>query len=352
MKNYHESLTGLRTIAASMVFFHHFNPFQKGSFIFNFFNEFHIGVTIFFVLSGFLIGFRYSGKSINYKQYFTNRFARIYPVFFLLTLITYIIYPAKSSFEIFLNFTLLKGLFQEYKFSGISQGWTLTVEECFYAFALLLFILLKKRKILMIALIPFLLLASGLFFVQIFERNYFHGLLSNTDLVVNYTFFGRSFEFISGFLMAYYLPKISSKFKYFTFTGVIGIFLSVLLLIYFKGNNDFGIRSIHGKIVNNYFLPVVGVLPLIYGLVKENNFISKLLSTKLFEILGKSSYTFYLVHMGVIQIYISTFISSYFILFVVMQIISVVIFKFYEEPLNALVKKIHKKTTLRNLETN
>lgn len=342
-KKYFVPLTGLRTIAASMVFFHHFNPFPQKTLLFDFVNELHIGVTIFFVLSGFLIGFRYSDKTINFKQYFTNRFARVYPVFFIITVLTYVIYPTFSKLELFLNFTLLKGFFQEYKFSGIAQGWTLTVEECFYAFALFLFVLVKKKKILTIALLPFILLASGLFFAHVFEQNKFHGFLSNIELVVNYTFFGRSFEFISGFLMAYYLPHVSTKFKYFTFSGVIGIFLSIILLVYFKENNDFGIRSIPGKIINNYFLPLVGVLPLIYGLVIEKNIISRILSTKVFELLGKSSYTFYLVHMGVFQVVISEFIPSYFMLFVVMQIISIVIFKYYEEPMNTLIKRTFAK---------
>ncbi|WP_347217733.1 acyltransferase [Chryseobacterium sp.] len=342
-KKYFVPLTGLRTIAASMVFFHHFNPFKQGSFLFNFVNEFHIGVTVFFVLSGFLIGFRYSDKNINYKQYFTNRFARIYPVFFIITVLTYIVYPALSKFELFLNFTLLKGFFQDYKFSGISQGWTLTVEECFYAFALLLFFLVKKNKISLIVILPFILLLSGFLMTLIFKNYNFNGFINNMELVVNYTFLGRSFEFISGFLVAHYLPKLKSNFKYFTYIGVIGMFISIILLIHFKGNNDFGIRTIQGKLINNYFLPVFGVIPLIYGLISERNIISKLLSTDFFELLGKSSYTFYLVYMGVIQIFISTFIPSYFILFIVMQILSIVIFRYYEEPMNTLIKKMFAK---------
>ena len=52
------SLTGIRAIAAYMVFIHHYNTFaNKG--LHDFFGEFHIGVTLFFVLSGFLIAHRY-----------------------------------------------------------------------------------------------------------------------------------------------------------------------------------------------------------------------------------------------------------------------------------------------------
>ena len=56
------ALTGIRALAAFMVYIHHYNPFSIeffGKYIHDFFSEFHIGVTIFFVLSGFLICNRY-----------------------------------------------------------------------------------------------------------------------------------------------------------------------------------------------------------------------------------------------------------------------------------------------------
>ena len=52
------ALTGIRAVAAFMVYIHHRNPFDEvffGKKIHDFFGEFHVGVTIFFVLSGFLI---------------------------------------------------------------------------------------------------------------------------------------------------------------------------------------------------------------------------------------------------------------------------------------------------------
>lgn len=57
---YFPALTGVRAIAAYMVFIHHYKLFP-GSFVgkrmFYFFNEFHTGVTFFFVLSGFFIAY-------------------------------------------------------------------------------------------------------------------------------------------------------------------------------------------------------------------------------------------------------------------------------------------------------
>ncbi len=52
--NYFNALTGLRAMAAYMVYAHHFNPIPKNYAVHGLVNELHIGVTLFFVLSGFL----------------------------------------------------------------------------------------------------------------------------------------------------------------------------------------------------------------------------------------------------------------------------------------------------------
>ncbi|MGQ7387973.1 acyltransferase family protein, partial [Streptococcus suis] len=56
---YIPALTGVRAIAAFLVFFHHFNRTDFSYPVFRTLNEFHMGVTLFFVLSGFLICLRY-----------------------------------------------------------------------------------------------------------------------------------------------------------------------------------------------------------------------------------------------------------------------------------------------------
>ena len=59
---YIPALTGIRAVAAYVVFLHHLSFFNNGTLLWQFTNEGHIGVTIFFVLSGFLITLRYKGK--------------------------------------------------------------------------------------------------------------------------------------------------------------------------------------------------------------------------------------------------------------------------------------------------
>ena len=173
-KNYYPGLTSLRAIAALMVYLHHFNPLPPSLSLFGFslwgiVQEFHVGVTIFFVLSGFLITDRYLDAQINFKTYFWFRFCRIYPIYFIISLLTLIISLISygiDSFnfkELILNITLTKGFFDQYKFSMVAQGWSLTVEETFYLLAPLIFILVRKKSSLI--LIPFTLLFLSIGFL-------------------------------------------------------------------------------------------------------------------------------------------------------------------------------------------
>ena len=139
------ALTGVRAIAAYMVFFHHYTPACSTGIFYSFIKEFYTGVTIFFVLSGFLIYYRYSESATLKKEflfnYFQNRFARIYPVYCLIVVISAILYsyrPDQGTFAhqlvlLVLQLTFVRGFFDAYKFIGVGQGWTLTVEECFYS---------------------------------------------------------------------------------------------------------------------------------------------------------------------------------------------------------------------------
>jgi len=110
---------------------------------------------LFFVLSGFLITYRYyEQEKINFKQYFINRFARIYPVYFILTTIVMAMYTIQChcqtiktfAIEYFMNISFLRGFFNDYIFTGIMQGWSLTIEEMFYVSTPIIFFLVKKKQ--------------------------------------------------------------------------------------------------------------------------------------------------------------------------------------------------------------
>src|SRR4030095_12582053 len=93
--------------------------------------EMHVGVTLFFVLSGFMITWRYDRRGPQTESflrgYFVNRFARIYPLYLALMVPTMLLGGIPSLRAWFLNLTVFT-CFE----AGIPQAWSLRVEECFY----------------------------------------------------------------------------------------------------------------------------------------------------------------------------------------------------------------------------
>ncbi len=322
---YIASLTGVRAVAAFMVFFHHYNYSRDvfSSFFYQIFKQFHTGVTIFFVLSGFLITFRYYNASELssqwFKKYLKNRIARIYPMYFLLTLAAFFvaylmandaIYAGfKNRFlVVFCNVFFLRGFFDSLKFSGLSQGWTLTVEECFYFSAPLFFLFIHKNKK-SLWIIPMVLIGIGLLLVLVFARIHFYGFFDNYRFMLLYTFNGRCIEFFLGIYLALIVLKlepIKKKNPWYTTLGVMTMMGTLALMASLPLVSGYNLEVFHplGIVYNNIVLPI-GVTLFFYGLITESSYINRFLSSGIMQILGKSSYIFYLIHIGFIADWIN-----------------------------------------------
>jgi peptidoglycan/LPS O-acetylase OafA/YrhL len=351
--NYIPALTGVRAIAPGLVFIHH-NPLDEkifGTFLHKLSSELHFGVTLFFVLSGFLIAHRYYDAKIQFKTYFINRFARIYPMFFILTVATFAFYAITKGKhgmpelkELIANLTFIKGFFDDIKFTGIIQSWTLTVEEVFYMSAPVIFLLIKKWKYSIIT-IPISLILLGFGLVKLFENINIHGFMGSNNFMLLYTFFGRSFEFFIGIGLALFikhnqaLPKI--KVTYF---GILIIVLSANSFTLLKTEFvEYGLITPLGIIINNFLMPLFGITFLYYGLIKENTLVSRFLSTKSMVLCGQSSYIFYLIHMGFIDQLLNIAFPNIILRLILLILLSIVLFKFLEDPLNRLIRTHLKK---------
>ena len=83
-----------RGIAAIIVLFGHSNVIQDPKLFSGFFIPGWCGVDFFFVLSGFIIYYinvRFVGKPSAFKQYISKRLLRVYPIYWLYTLMFLII---------------------------------------------------------------------------------------------------------------------------------------------------------------------------------------------------------------------------------------------------------------------
>lgn len=343
------SLTGLRFVAATLVLLFHYertNPLYP-ELLQKCIGEFYIGVSLFFVLSGFLITHRYfdpknTSADFSFYKYIQNRFARIYPLFFILATITFIVryfYSSSSPDDeptiYLLSISLLRGFSEVFYLQGISQSWSLSVEELFYVLAPVSFFLVRKSRYSMFVL-PLLAVGCGLCIVRFFSWFPFHGFFENSSFMLRYTFFGRSYEFFLGMALALLYSKFGRPGKgiWFTISGITGISVSVVLMMQLKGNLEFGFLHPAGLWIHNLLLPTIGFAPLIWGLITEKNILVRVLSSKPGQILGKSSYALYLLHLGIFYSLFSRISENTLFLFPAMVILSVFVWRYVEQPLH------------------
>lgn len=340
------ALTGFRAIAAWMIFVLHFFPFNNPAFptsLKNFIKEWHIGVDMFFVLSGFLITYRYFDQNhFNFRKYAVNRFSRIYPMYFIITAGVFIDFIMRNQFwnsektiEAILSFTMTKALFKQYFFSaGISQGWTLTLEELFYFTAPFYFILIKRSRFwLYILPVAVFLFGMALKNITDFQANAWGFMQDNIAIYI--------FEFFAGIGLALLLKKQKKpqpNSGFFTYFGIAFILLYLML-------NPFGYRSADLiRAAQVIILSLWGIAPLLWGLIHERTFVSRFLSTDAMVLLGKSSYVFYLIHKGFIPMLIYDYIAeNVALIFIIITALSVLMFKYIEEPLNHFIRKRYAK---------
>jgi peptidoglycan/LPS O-acetylase OafA/YrhL len=385
LQNYIPALTGVRAMAAYLVFISHYYYVFGDVFpqiVQRFLGEFHIGVSIFFVLSGFLITFRYYNNfhltGDWFKKYLKNRVARIYPMYALLTICAFIYYFITKNQSItkgyespvwlmIMNITFIRGFFFQFWDTGIAQGWSLTVEECFYFSAPVIFLIAKKYN--KFYLQPIVLTAFAIVMVLIFSRVNWHGFFGNFPFVMLFTFFGRCFEFFVGVQLARIVLnkgfERTNKVAY-TYIGFLLMMLCVLVMAYqpIPAGWAAGVQSPAGIIVNNYFL-CLAVAIFFYGILTENTVFKKVLALPFVELLGKSSYIFYLIHLG----WMYNLLHGYFdklndyafelydkwgvewrspfefdklnllYAFIILNAISILLFTKVEEPLNHYIRK-------------
>jgi peptidoglycan/LPS O-acetylase OafA/YrhL len=357
------ALTGVRAVAAFLVFFHHHpaKVLQVGPLLL--WLELHVGVTLFFVLSGFMITWRYDRGRPEpqsfLRGYFVNRFARIYPLYLALAVPTMLLGGARSVHAWLLNLTV----FTSFE-SGIPQAWSLRVEECFYIGAPLIYAAWRRHPAIPLAVGAAVL--GALYPVSRLPVS--EGILGPPYYLFLYTFFGRFFEFYVGIWLAKEVaassraPNPAGRFPLFTLVGAVGIAAVVVCLaaIYSASGRPaylFGVQHPAGIALNNLILPLF-VAALYWGLVRERSVIRWILSTRIADLLGRSSYAFYLVHMGLVLDYLlgrilvaagwlgpraaasaAMLIGNVGVLFIFVTLLSIALYEGIEAPANRYLRR-------------
>ena len=302
---YRPEVDGLRAIAIGAVIIYHaqIRILEKlllpGGFL---------GVDIFFVISGYLITYlifkeKISTNNFSFKNFYERRARRILPALFFMLIImlpfSYIVLIPSDFKEYALSNLFAVGFTSNYffYFSETQYGsidsflkpllhtWSLGVEEQFYIFfpILIIFFFNKSWSL------------KKFFFIFILLSFFLSSYLSinNTQL----SFFSlptRIWELLCGSIVAYliFFDKINfiSK-KLLGFLSYLGITIIFLSFIFFEKN------TYHPSYLTLF--PVVGTCLIIINL-NSNNFLQKVLSSKIFVFVGLISYSLYLYHYPIL----------------------------------------------------
>ncbi len=334
-----------------MVFLYHNRKYWRNDIpelLLRFLNEFQAGVSIFFVLSGFLIAYTYKSDPLRskkeYGKYLLTRLIRIFPVYLIILTIMYLDNGFASQKETLLTYTLLHGASDKYNLSGIPQSWSLTVELCFYTLAPFIYFLAKKdiykTIFYLLLLLAFsLLIGYGLYWLKGNPDRFLYPWF----FVFNASFPGRFVEFFAGVLLANHLlangATIKTGFRYKTLAGGIAMLviiycLSLLEPTIYKHGTD----TPAGLAIRNILFPFAVAL-FLYGLITERTWIQRLLSTKMFLLMGNASFIFYLVHIG----YVNTELRGWYFFpdrnFILLWLVSITGYLIIERPVYETLKK-------------
>lgn len=277
------SIQFLRGIAAIMVVLSHIS--MKG-------NQHHIdslqwfkiggsGVDLFFIISGFIMCYTTHDKNISTIKFLRNRLERIIPLYWLLSffaLIVFLVAPSlvNSSGG---NTGVIESFFliPNGKKFLIQNGWTLSY-EFYYYFIFSLFICLTSIRFIRYIGISLTLLVLLFIGAIIKSDSQFYNFLTNNILL----------EFVFG-IFAFYLFK---NFKVSEFYFLMFVLIGIISLSYI---NFIGITNMELGRSLIYGLPM---LLIFYGSIGLERYFSNTKSffIRIFEHLGNTSYSLYLVH--------------------------------------------------------
>lgn len=312
-RNYFDSLTGFRALAASMVLIGHLAvKMSLGDFWYIKYGW--TGVNLFFTLSGFLFTFLYFDKFANktqsLKEYILKRVIRIYPLVFFLILVTVVSRPVYSFADIVSHLTLLHSYIRDFRYSINPPMWTLTVEESFYFLVPVLMVFLHaiwdirwfkstKSKIIFIgAILLFISFGLSNMGTQIVNLQYYFFRIWDKGFLTS-TIFGRFFDFGIGITAGLIFLKMPES-KIFHNKFISNILFIVGALVWLGG--AYWIETHHGegyameeKLYQYFFyLYSTGAAIMLLSLV-GNSIFNRIFSLAPVVYLGKVSFALYLI---------------------------------------------------------
>ncbi|SDP34737.1 Peptidoglycan/LPS O-acetylase OafA/YrhL, contains acyltransferase and SGNH-hydrolase domains [Pseudomonas arsenicoxydans] len=291
-------LTGLRFFAALYVFLFHMHirwPLSDNTYIKNILEQGAIGMSLFFILSGFVLAYRYSNSNTTYRSYLINRFSRIYPIYAFTAIATLpwigVDFGSGSAIDTTTALTKIALLFianilviqawfpQMFSYWNDGASWSISVEV--FCYFLLPFILPKLTNIDNKRL--FILSAACVAFSAMIGVS-----AALFDDPANKVFYSipifRLPEFIVGICACIFFLRGNKKFC----GPAIQIFIILTVAVYLCV-----VGSKMPLYVGHNWIIVPSIAFLLISFSVGNSALAKLLSSRIIVWLGKISYCFY-----------------------------------------------------------
>lgn len=381
---YFKGLDGLRFIAATAVLFHH-AELIKGDYGFSNLSGTHlftdlgpIGVTFFFVLSGFLITYlllkeKKITSSVSLRNFYLRRVFRILPLYYLIAILSFFIFPIFGFFDQPLfsqrlsqefNYKLALYLlvlphvvFIQFPSAPIPYGvvsWSIGVEEQFYLVWPLIIKWFKKYWFLFLSIF---LVFSILPVFLIFLTHSFSVTVGNNmyiDFIIKYLQTLRFSCMALGGALALSLIENKKNILSIFYNRYVQVSCYLLLFLLLKWGYPFSFFK------HEVYSIIFGVIILNAASNNETGMykiISRVLDSRFFTFMGARSYGVYMYHMIGIQIAIKLYIyiygmtdmkilgNIYFYSFALLFtfIISTISFKYFEAPILRLRNVVPKR---------
>ena len=228
---------------------------------------------------------------VEYRNYYVNRLARIYPVYFIALLLSTIGHLRSI---LSLNFSLHTLLIQSWVPGHVLTlnfpGWSLSNETFFYlSFPILLNYFYKKLNLISvtIALIIAFIVLKGTA-MGLLHSSFYKGFPSNSHDFIFYNPILNISDFILGNLLGLLFLKIPKQ--YFKRYDLIVIFIVVIAFL------------MMGLNIALPFIPLVFACLILFMSLNSNGYLSKLFSLKPLVLLGEASYGIYILMIPVFSL--------------------------------------------------
>lgn len=355
------SIHYLRGFAALMVVFYHLkanlnNVYAQENLGDLLFNSGAFGVDLFFIISGFIICYATDRKERNMaSKYLVRRFFRIYPLLALSIIITFFVISVDPTLSFLLRSLIpLNANYSAgspfFGYNLLGPAWTLTYEIAFYAIFLLAFIISHKHR----WFISSVIIAILVFGIQEWQSGNITLLAYNNNSFANGSVMHAPLTFLASplfldFIYGMVIFKIHSIIKGFKVSDSVSFWIKLISMFVFS-ITALGILSVqvygHGPILWGAWSAVL----VLSGLVFET--FSEIKENKALNVLGNISYSLYLTHAIVIEVfhkYTDTFtlfneqkgFSTVIYLVLISLFVAYMAFRFIEQPCILIGRKLN-----------